>query len=129
MYKFTIDTATNFIHVEFDGEISIDEYRRLLTEIVESPDFRQNPSLLIDQTKGSLTVSIEDARSHPAFVRGLQEKLGEPTIAVVVGSDFDFGMNRMFELSGDAILKHTGKVFRDLTEAREWLASGETDRE
>ena len=121
MYKFTIDKEASFIHVEFEGDISIEEYRKMMMELVQSPDFKPGPTLLIDQRRGTLKVSTEEARAHPQFVAGLQEKLGEPKIAVVTSSDFDFAMNRMFELSSESMLSHTGMVFRSMEEAREWL--------
>jgi hypothetical protein len=121
MYKYTIDKTANLICVEFEGDISIEEYRQLLIELVESPDFQKSPMILIDQRRGRLGISMEDARAHPMFVQGLEERLGEPKVAVVTSSDFDFGMNRLFELSSEAMLSCTGKVFRDMHEAREWL--------
>ncbi len=127
MYTFSIDTALNQISVVFEGEISIEEYRQFMTELVESPDFRPSPKILIDQRLGKLAVSMEDAKSHPMFVKGLQDKLGEATVAVVASSDFDFGMNRFFELSSEDFLQHKGMVFRDINEAVKWLASGKTD--
>ena len=129
MYKYTIDTASNVIRIEFEGEISLEEYRRLLTELVESPDFQRSPTMLIDQRRGRLAVSMEEARSQPSFILGLQDHLGEPKIACVTSTDYDYGMNRMFELSSEDILNHTGKVFRDMDEACEWLGLSGGDQE
>jgi hypothetical protein len=127
MYTYSIDTKENVILVEFEGDISVDDYRRLLTEWVESPDFQISPKVLIDQRRGRMTVSVEDARTQPMWVERLQDRLGEPRVAVVTSSDLDFGMNRMFEISSEDLLSHTGKVFRDIAEAREWLGIGDSE--
>ena len=121
MYSYTIDTHNNVVLVEFEGDIAVEDYRRLLTELVESPDFQKSPKVLIDQRRGRMTVSVEDTRTQPMWVERLQDRLGEPRVAVVTSSDLDFGLNRMFEISSEDLLSHTGKVFRDIDEAREWL--------
>ena len=127
MYTYSIDTKTNQINVVFEGKISIEEYRQFMSELVESPDFKPSPKILIDQRLGKLAISMEEAKSHPMFIKSLQDKLGEPTVAVVAPSDFDFGMNRFFELSSEELLSHKGMVFRDINEAVKWLGSGEME--
>lgn len=47
-------------------------------------------------------------------------------MAIVVGSDHDFGMARMLQLRGGDELPHEVSIFRELSEACAWLGVEES---
>jgi len=121
MYSFSIDTKTNFVTAQMEGELRPEDFQALLTEVINSPDYRKDPNILIDQRKGRLVATGDDVRLQINFVKTLQEKLGVPKVAIVVSTSLDMGLNRMFEIQSEGNLSQIGKIFRNPAEAKAWL--------
>jgi len=67
--------------------------------------------------------SIEELRQAAEFVRTTREIFGDGRVAILVTSDLDFGLARLFQAFADG----SGiayEVFRDYDAARAWVAKG-----
>ena len=52
---------------------------------------------------------------------------GKKRSALVVGSELDFGLSRMYETMLGMLSRSEINVFRDMTEAKAWVDSAESD--
>jgi hypothetical protein len=120
-----IDTNTGFRRHNVTGEISRDDIQRTLQETYSHPDFRQDAGALWDFTKATGEFPTEDIRHLADFVGRLVGDDGRSKVAIVVPSDFEFGMARMYEtiLSGQA--SKSIMFFQDVEEAKSWLDEGD----
>ncbi len=117
-----IDFARRVVVLTASGELTDEGILDIHDELMKDPDVRPDFALLIDLREAigrDLTT---------AAVRSLAERFlvfsPESRRAVVVQSDFGFGMARMYEsLRGE---KGGGmSVFRDIDEALLWVRTGD----
>lgn len=120
-YRFAVLEDGQLLVVVFEGEISPDEEREALLASAELPGLSKQARVLVDRRRGPLTVGPQDVRPQVGLARSTFAGSDLPRMAVVVSSDYDFGMLRMLELSGQDQLPHDLHVFRELETACEWL--------
>jgi hypothetical protein len=120
-----IDANTGYRTHTVTGEISRDDVQRTLQETYSHPDFRQGASALWDFVKATGEFPTEDVRHLADFVGRLVGDEGKGKAAIVVASDFEIGMAKMYEtiLSGQS--SKSVMVFKDIDEAKRWLDEGD----
>ena len=121
MYKYSFDVKQNCVIAEFSGDIYIEDYERFLCELSASKEIERSPKILIDQRKGQMVISHGKVEGHSHFVSEMEKDIGRSKVAVVVGSDRDYEMNKMFEKASENTRISEGKIFRDINEAKQWL--------
>ena len=120
-YRFAVLEEGQLPVVVFDGEITPEQEREALLTSTELPGLSKRARVLLDRRRARLTSGPEDVRPQMDLARGAFSGGELPRMAVVVGNDYDFGMLRMLELSGQDQLPHDLHVFRDLDEACDWI--------
>lgn len=121
-FKISFDQSPEYVYIQTTGEASIRGFDRLLTEIVESPNWKIGSKQLIDHRKLILNkLTSDDMEAIKNIVKKNSEKLGNGRCAFVVNDALGFGMARMYELiGGEAIHQEIG-IFYTIEEAVEWL--------
>ena len=117
---YRIDAEKGIVRITVDGQPEPDEHAQVTRRWLADPDYVPGMAILLDN-RG------RKHPSEPARVRQLaDETLGSRIttrgirVAIVVASDAEFGMARMYE----AMAADSGMViatFRDLDEAEAWL--------
>ncbi|MGH0037230.1 MAG: STAS/SEC14 domain-containing protein [Myxococcota bacterium] len=120
-YRFDRDRDRDrgLVEVVIEGEITAEGLLEWTEQLRGDPDFSAEVDQLVDLRRAT-GVSMETSEVR-SFAQG--QPLFKPAArrAVVVGSEFDFGMARMFQvMRGDEAGEI--RVFRDIDEARRWLA-------
>jgi hypothetical protein len=122
----TVNTAERVRYSVFSGTINdkdlLDAYARSL----QAPDFDPTLNGLVD-ARAVRRVDVTPAGlRHLADLIQTVDRLQLPTkVAIVAESDVAFGMARMYQsirADGGAPSEH--RVFREMSEAREWLGLG-----
>jgi hypothetical protein len=119
--SYRIDEVHGILEVTIEGELSGEELAAWTEEVRADPAFRPTFDQLLD-LRGAQGTRLETAavrelaQNKPLFARTSRR-------AIVVASDFGFGMARMFQaMRGEEAGEI--QVFRDIEEAQAWLASG-----
>lgn len=120
--SFAVDPVRGWLVTTATGEITYDDIRAHVLQERASKHLGMRE--LIDATGATPAFSPAQVRDIVSLLRGLgkNERLG-PT-AIVVGSDYAFGMMRMLEiLLGDSAAL---RPFRKRDEAEAWLTLAPT---
>lgn len=114
------DPQKQALYGTMKGELTIEEFRSVGEGITSSASHSPSIRSIWDLRE------LDFTKITPQFVRAcvdIRTSLPErhpARIAFVVDDDLGFGMMRMFEILGDS-LDDTTMVFRDLSDAEEWL--------
>jgi hypothetical protein len=120
-YRFNFLENGSVLVVVFEGVISPEEEAQAIRDPAEDPQMKPNPKILVDRTRARMTMTSEHVWPQIELIRQHLAKLGEPTVAVVVDDDHDYGMLRMFELTAEEQIPHSFSVFRRVDDACQWL--------
>ena len=118
----SIDSDTGFRMHVVTGDISMDDVRRTLEETYAHADFRAEADAMWDLTGASGDLETEEIRHLADFVGKLVGSATAGKVALLVSSDFEFGMARMYESILGGQSSKPIMVFRDRAEADRWLA-------
>jgi len=113
----TFDHQTRRVNARAEGRVTLEDIRTHLEEERQEPGLSY--SEVIDARGAIPAFSPADVRVVVAWLRWLGERTHLGPTAVIVDSDFEFGMIRMIEiLIEDVCLV---KPFRDKLDAELWL--------
>jgi hypothetical protein len=117
--KREIDVEARLVSIKYHGDISMDDIRKNREALSSEPDFDSSYNMLVDMTEvSSFQLSSNEARQMAkSTIFSKSSKIG-----IVVNSDFHFGIARMFQSNKGAFGDRT-LVFREMSEARRWIAS------
>ena len=118
---YRIDHSLGAVFTTASGTISeeelLDHMNRLSADHGLAPTCVELVDLSrVEQVKAS-SGSIEKAAE---FRRSYGEKTRVTKTAIVATSDYIFGLARMYEILAEET-NHTTRVFRDMSQAKEWL--------
>jgi hypothetical protein len=117
-----IDPDTGMRQHAVTGDLTFDGLMSALAGIYADPAFRPEQNSLWDLRETRATeISVTDLRRIVDLVRENWGTTGAPKSALVVSSDLDFGMGRMYEAFLDSDMGSQVRVFRDIDEARNWI--------
>jgi hypothetical protein len=121
--SYEIDTELGIVRVTAEGNPTIHDQNELAAEWLQDSDYRPGMGILLDNRLRS-EPSDRDHIAKVAEETGRSAVLQKGTrCAVVVASDAEYGMTRMFaSMSEDRPL--VTKPFRDISAAEQWLVSG-----
>jgi len=106
------------------GTITLEEFKRAIIETFADPAFTQGSPILWDMRDFDTTVA--DAATFSELVlfnEKTADERGGGRSAIVVSSEVDYGMSRMFQSIADG-LPTDFAVFRSYRDARDWLLNG-----
>ncbi|MCA9441716.1 MAG: STAS/SEC14 domain-containing protein [Candidatus Omnitrophica bacterium] len=116
-----IDAQRGIVYLQMDDPFDVNKGKELIDKMLDHPDFRKGMSTLWDiRGVDAASVTREHMREMRMFNLGREEKRGYGRMAILVDSDINFGLSRMYHVVGD--LPHIEmSVFRELNEAEQWL--------
>lgn len=116
------DDRAHLIVVTLTGDISADDIHALIEQQVSNGAWAYDT--LYDQRTAHIALSPTEIRAVAAQVHDLIGRHGpRGRVAVAVGADVDFGMNRLWSAYAESAGYEIG-VFRTLEDARVWLREG-----
>ena len=119
--RVSIDVENDLVHRELHGRVSAEELLESIEAVVNDPDFHPGMKSLNDLRGVIHTTDKEYVMKIAEAMMGHADKLASAKVAVVVSADVVFGMMRMLQsYISDSPLDV--KVFKDLEEAKDWLA-------
>jgi len=107
------------------GVISMDEVRKTLEDTYSHADFRPEAGAIWDLTAATGDIATEEIRHLADFVGKLVGDDAPGKVALLVASDFEFGMARMYESILGGQSSKPIMVFRDMDEAQRWLTKAD----
>jgi hypothetical protein len=117
------DSSRGVVALTFADPYSIDEWRRVMLDVIHNPVFREHGALLVDRrlaappTTPFVDAMVDFFGKHPA-------ELEKMRAAIVVSDDTSFGMGRMTELRMQLKVPQASvRPFRDYDEAVRWLTT------
>ena len=104
------------------GELTLVRLKNALSAVYARPGFRYDQSSLWDLRKATTQhVSAAEVQSIAALVKKHWAGSEAARSALVVSTDLDYGMARMYEMLMEGEIGPRVKVFRDMEEAKAWL--------
>lgn len=120
-YGFAIQPGGRLLVVVLDGDLTLDEEEQMVRDsasyVAQFPEI----DVLVDRRRSKTALSPRNVQPHLELIQTHVPVKGNPRLALVVGTDYDFGMARMFELMADGQIPHRMRVFRSLEDACRWL--------
>jgi hypothetical protein len=117
--KYRYDRERNILYERGVDEVSYGDFRsyyRELSDLPLKPGFKN----LADYRDITIKLSSEDIWRVKKIADDLVRRCGGSKLAVVVDSDFSYGMARMFTMTSDLPGFEIG-VFKNTREACAWL--------
>jgi hypothetical protein len=121
----SINPDTGFRTHVVTGAFSIDDVLETLEATYAHADFRPEAAAMWDLTGASGDPATEDIRHLADFVGKLAGGAAAGKVALLVPSDFEFGMARMYESILGGQSSKPIMVFRDRAEADLWLSESD----
>ena len=118
--SYHYDTEKRALYGVMSGDLSVEEYAAVSKAIVSSDSHPPNIRSIWDLTGLNFSAMSREFLDRLVRVRYSMPKRHPARLAFVVANDLGFGMSRMFEIVGEHLGDET-MVFRDLSEAEEWL--------
>ncbi len=118
-----VDRAAGIATIILAGEPEWRDVAAAFDRVLGDVDFEPGMGTLWDLRDASMhALSGADVRRIVAHAGRHRERRGRGRVALVVERDIDFGMARMFELFAAEQLPTPVMVFRNVGDARRWLA-------
>lgn len=120
-YSFTVQPGFRLLVVVIEGNLSIDEEEQLVRDSASYVAQHPTADVLVDRRRSKTNLAPQNVRPHLELIRTHVPVEGKPKLALIVSTDYDFGMGRMFEFTGDQHIPHRMRIFRSLEEGCRWL--------
>lgn len=115
------DQNRKVLDVTVSGALDMDEFSSAFENITNSGDFPPDTNAIWDIR--DLDISKANFRFIHDLVkiRSLYTKRGKCRAVVIVSSDLQYGLGRMFQMLSESELPNHIMVFRDYKEGEQWL--------
>jgi hypothetical protein len=125
-YNFVNDR--NLLTLRATGKFSVASFEKMIIDILSDKRWLPGMDCLIDHSTLDLSETSSDHIKAAADIhKRYNAQVGQGRIAVVLGSEVDFGLGRMYEMFVESAVLATVRSFRTADEAREWLAEDNSD--
>lgn len=121
---YTIDRERGYMHTVLEGLITLRDVRVHLDQ--ERRDHGLGLSELVDARRATLALDSAQVRQIVTYMRDLAREHALGPTAVLVTTDYAFGMLRMLETLVEDVCAI--RPFRDEDEAGEWLRTQQPTR-
>jgi hypothetical protein len=120
-YSFAIQPGGRLLVVVLDGDLTLGEEEQMVRDSASYVAQYPEADVLVDRRRSKTILAPRNVQPHLELIQTHVPVKGNPKLALLVGTDYDFGMARMFELIGGGQIPHRMRVFRSLEDACHWL--------
>jgi len=121
-YEIVIDKPKKLFIIYTNGEIELEVEKNMIYDVVSHPMWNSQYNLLFDHTNSSLanfqTIDIQELSK---LLKSQSEQLGMIKLAIVLSTDLNYGLGRMWEAYTRYDVKCDIEIFRTYAEAELWL--------
>lgn len=118
-----IDHEKSIAIIEIHGTAEMPDIQRAIKALLENPDHLDGMDEIWDFREASLeSFTRKDLQDLALFISKHLDKLAKRT-ALVVKNDLEFGIGRMWDVYAESDAPQERKLFRDIEEAFDWLAT------
>ena len=123
-FEISFEFSEDFVYVKTAGQAAPVGFDRLMSALVNSPQWKADGKQLIDHRnlKGK-NLTASDLQQIKDIVKKYLNQIGYGKCAYLIPDTLGFGLVRMYELMGGEQLHQDMAVFYDMEEAVEWLKS------
>jgi hypothetical protein len=121
----TIEKFEKYIYTRYaDTHLDLDSVIKWVLEFIDHPSFSPGTNVLWDATEIATTsLNFSDMAEFGDFLLSVRERRGGGRSGFVTNNDLVFGLFRTHEMLNNDKFDYDYRVFRDLSEARSWVAS------
>ncbi len=121
-YRISKETNSPVVKVTTSGELVADEISRLIVDIEDVCRLNETQYVIVDQSRSSARMISGDEVLYIAQkTRNLNQVLFGGRLAIVLVSDLDYGLGRMWESYTSDKLTFESELFRSLANAEKWI--------
>jgi hypothetical protein len=120
--SYKIEWESGLIHTRCVGFVTFEEVAGHFRELDADPLVPPRLDVLLDMSEMSSLPETPQLKDVAVELERLQGRVEWGAWAIVASGDALFGMSRMFQVFAERNFP-VSRVFRDLGEARSWLAS------
>lgn len=117
---FKYNNDNNVLYGSIEGQLSMDEVRLMMEQLVVSKDFASDVRALWDLRKLNFTNIDANFERQLILLRQSFPEREKAKIALVSNVDLSFGMKKMYEMLADDMHQNM-KVFSNFTDAENWI--------
>jgi len=121
-YKISFDEKLSLFLIQTTGDITIEDDRSCIEDLVTHPKWNQKYPLIVDRRKSTTKqLTANDMHLIADMVKEFGDRLGPTKIAIVMGTELDYGMGRMFEILTSGDVPFNMRICRSMEEAVSWI--------
>ncbi len=115
-----VDKLSGIARITFSGRVTHNDVVAAIFQLLDHPDFRSDMPSVWDYRGCEVEgFSEEEMRQLGEVAHQTSGRHNEARLALVAGSDLQFGLSRMFIMLNE-IVHLEFEVFRDINEAERW---------
>ena len=120
--QFKYNQNKDVLYGSIEGQLTFDEFKLMLEQIVESKEFRPDVRTLWDLRNLDFAKVDEQFERQILQIRQSFPERGNAKIALVSDNDLGFRMTRVYKVLSEKLPQNV-KVFRDYMAGEDWLLS------
>jgi hypothetical protein len=120
--RYQIDQSHSLVRLDLRDPLDSEAIPEVVNRLLSDPRLCPGLNILSDHSQLAFTATPEIAKSIPALISQLTERLGPFRCAVVVPADASYGVARMTEVFAERTSAQV-RAFRSVDEAEAWLES------
>jgi len=124
-YSINIEKGVSF-HVA-SGTIGADVILKAFQDLYDDADYSHTLHSLWDFRNCTSDLSSEDLRRILHYEQTILSGPGAGKVALVVGSNLDFGLARMYHMLSEQKIDRLFMVFRDYNQALKWIEESDNE--
>ncbi len=121
------DQNRELLHISVQGTPDFDEFASIFETITNSNDYPPNIRAIWDFRNSDISSVNSEMLKHLIEIRKRFEKRNTCRSALIVSSNMQYGMGRMFQMLSEGKIPHEFMVFRDYEECEQWLLKNDSN--
>lgn len=123
--KHVFDQQQQFLHVKASGQMSTDDFKSTVKEILSSEDYPPDIATLWDLQNFDFSVISSKFEKSIIDIHKKYSARGKTRIAMLVSGQLGASMCMMYKsLSSMYGIPHEFEVFHNINDAKSWLTGG-----
>ncbi len=121
-YRVSKEINSPVVKVTTSGEIDADEINSIIFDIERACLTYNTQFVIVDQSKSSAQkISGDEILGIAQMTAKLNKSLAGGRLAVILVSELDYGLGRMWEAYISGKLSFESELFRNLNSAEQWI--------